>query len=107
MKTLKSISSEKTYNRAMEAVEGVKNGGKFNGTVYSQHNKKGLYFLHVYVNGEQIGLSPSVPKDLVETVKAEFLAEVSGANNGAGTFNTNCGYYGTAADAARGYDGIE
>jgi hypothetical protein len=85
----------------------IENGAKFNGVVYGKDNGKHWTTLFVYLDGKHTKIK-EVPKSESAAKKAEYLAEIMDNTNASSKeFNTNCGFYGTAADAARGYDGIE
>jgi len=75
MKTITEYGSKKV-ERVVEALEAIKSGGKFNGTVYAKVRNKNNTAISVYVDSKEICFGDFQPND-VEAVKAEFIAAVA------------------------------
>ena len=68
--------------KANAALEAIKNGGIFNGTVYAKNHSNGVNAdLSVYVSGQLFPLG-RVGTKKVDILKAEFLAAASAVNVG-------------------------
>ena len=80
----------------VEALKQIKAGKSFNGKLYGEF---------VYVGGEKYQVSGKQGKATI----SEFLAAANAVKSKKQeeTFDSGFGYYGTAKDAARGFDGIE
>lgn len=95
MKTLAEYGARK-IEKANAAIEAIKNGGSFNGTVYSKATKKDMYMVSVYVSKQEFCFG-EIQKLDVDAVKSEFLSALGQQNNGKTTTKDERYIFGTEA----------
>lgn len=117
MATIKTLFGIVTYPETIESYSG-NNSYRVVASLWEKNGKSRVYFKVIFAGQSpvdcgwmdgQTGESAisSRPVSWGKTLNAQVSFKKSDNNKQTGTYNTGFGYYGTAKDAAKGFDGIE